>query len=507
MRRFCTGPGKRRLWIDPSGEAGSRARCIRHVQVAPKAKHVYLAPGVPKMEEGLTSTPARGSEKAMSDQPATGRRIALSIPVFIANAFLLVTLASTTLGIVDGLLLKSTLDSSLFGLRMQLSGLAGTLGFIVLAALILVPHLPKLTLLPAVLALLWQLAGAPGVSWSISDPSSIVPLEAVSLAAVILGMVINRLTYGTLLIRTADLPYHERLALRTLIAAPIAALVLIIVPVVAVITAIPVMIEQQTGGYLKLGPEGLEVRQTIMVKGTSEVHLVGMVHIGEPEFYRDLYRSIPPQALVLAEGVTDRQGVMKTSPNYENAARGLGLESQDEFQQLLRTSNRLDLPPPAEGAPAPAVDPAKPFVVFADMDISDLTPETRKFIEAVGGVFQSASFDEALQKYMTVTQTFTQGEMMKAMDELIIARNRKALENFDKHEPRFSVIYLPWGAGHMPDFEKQLKARGYVVKSSATRQIARYGTILEAMQSMAQPSAASPAVQPANPAPAPAPAN
>ena len=33
----------------------------------------------------------------------------MSIPVFIANAFLLVTLASATLGIVDGLLLKSAL--------------------------------------------------------------------------------------------------------------------------------------------------------------------------------------------------------------------------------------------------------------------------------------------------------------------------------------------------------------------------------------------------------------
>lgn len=437
----------------------------------------------------------------MSDQPATGRRIALSIPVFIANAFLLVTLASAALGIVDGLLLKSTLDSSIFGVRMQLSGLASTLGFLVLAALILVPHLPRFTLLPPVLALLWQLAGAPGVTWSISDPSSLVPLEAVSLAAVILGLLMNRLSYGTLLIHTADLPYHERLAMRTLIAAPIAALVLIIVPVVAVVAAIPVMIEQQTGGYLKFGREGLEVRQTIMSKGTSEIHLVGMVHIGEPQFYRDLYKSIPTGALVLAEGVTDRQGVMKTSPNYENAARGLGLESQDEFQQLLRDSNRLDLPPPPVGAPAPAVDPAKPFVVFADMDISDLTPDTRKFIEAVGGVFRSASLDEALQKYMAVTQAFTQGQMMKAMDELIIARNRKALESFDRYEPRFSVIYLPWGAGHMPDFEKQLKARGYAVKSTQTRRIARYETIIQAMQSMAQPPAA-PAVQPPGPAPA-----
>jgi hypothetical protein len=443
----------------------------------------------------------------MSDQPATGRRIALSIPVFIANAFLLVTLASSVLGLIDGFLVKSAIDSSLFGVRMQLSGLSGTLGFLVLAALILVPHLPKLTLLPAVLAMLWQLAGAPGVSWSINDPATLVSLEAASLAAVLFGMLMNRLTYGTFLIRTADLPYHERLVRRTLIAAPMAALVLVVVPVVALVIAIPVMIEQQTGGYLKFGREGLEVRQTVMAKGASEVHLVGMVHIGEPQFYRDLYASIPPSAIVLAEGVSDRSGVMKTSPTYENAARGLGLDSQDEFQLLLKNSNRLDLPPPTPGTVAPAVDPAKPFVVFADVDVSELTPGTRKFIEAVGGVFQSGSTYEAMQKYMQVTQDFTQGQIMAAMDELIIARNRKALATFDSYGTRFSVIYLPWGAGHMPDFEKQLKARGYIVKSSGTRQIARYATILEAMQSMAQPPAATKAIQPQSPAPAPVPAN
>jgi hypothetical protein len=55
----------------------------------------------------------------------------------------------------------------------------------------------------------------------------------------------------------------------------------------------------------------------------------------------------------------------------------------------------------------------------------------------------------------------------------------------------------------MPDFEKQLKARGYVVKSSDTRQIARYDTILEAVQSIGRPPAATPPA----PAAAPVPAN
>ena len=332
-----------------------------------------------------------------------------------------------------------------------------------------------------------------------TDPSTMLPIEAIALVSVILGFVMNRLSYGTFLIRTADLPVYERLVVRTLIAAPIAALALLIVPVAAVVTAIPVMLQQQTAGYLRFGNEGLEVRETVLTKGDREVRLVGMVHIGDPQFYRDLYASIPPKALVLAEGVTDRAGVLKASPSYENAARGLGLESQGDFQEMLRTSNRLDLPP---DAPQPAVDPAKPFVVFADADISDLAPGTRKFIEAVGSIFQSSSLDEALQKYAGITQAFTQAEMMAAMDELLIARNQKALAALDKYESQFSLIYLPWGAAHMPDFEKQLKARGYVVKSSSLRQIARYETVLGAL---APGNAQKPVVQ--TPAEAPAAAN
>jgi hypothetical protein len=439
------------------------------------------------MEQAPTlRDPQIGMTKQMSN-PATGRRLALAIPVFIANAFLLVTLAATSLGVIDGLLVQSSMDGNLFALRSQLAGLSLILGFIVLASLILVPHLPKLTLLPAVLAMLWQLAGAPGVTWSMTDPATLVPVEAILMAAVIFGLFMNRLSYGSFLIRTIDLPVYERLVLRTLIAAPIAALALLIVPVAAIVTAIPVVLQQQTGGYLRFGNEGLEVQETIMTKGDREVRLVGMVHIGDPQFYRDLYASIPPQALVLAEGVTDRAGVLKASPTYENAARGLGLESQGDFQEMLRNSNRLDLPP---GTPQPAVDPAKPFVVFADADISDLKPGTRKFIEAVGGIFQSRTLDEAFQKYAGVTQTFTQAEMMAAMDELLIARNRKALAALDRYEAQFSVIYLPWGAAHMPDFEAQLKARGYAVKSSSLRQIARYDTVLEALApgSKAQPA-------------------
>jgi hypothetical protein len=227
-----------------------------------------------------------------------------------------------------------------------------------------------------------------------------------------------------------------------------------------------------------------------MKKGESEVRLVGMVHIGEREFYRQLYAGIPPQALILAEGVTDRDNRMKAKPSYDNAARGLGLQSQGEFQSLLAGSNILEAAPaapPAPGTQPAAVTPAlpvvagKPSVVFADVDVSELSPETLAFIEAAGSIFQSPTLSEAVGKYIDVTGRFTEPQIRAVMEELVKKRNAHALAAMDRHAARFNLIYLPWGALHMPDFEDRLVARGYRVVSSRMIPIAKYETIMNGL--------------------------
>lgn len=440
----------------------------------------------------------------MTDLDTPQSRYGLPIFVALANAFLFVSAVSAATGLLDSLVLKSSMDSAFFLFRIQLGGLAAVLTMLTLAQIVLVPQLPKLTLLPPLLAALWQLAGAPGLSWSLSDPASMARLDGIMLGATAVGMLMNKLNLGTWFIRTIDLPVHERLFTRTLIAGPIAALLLVVVGVVALVAAIPTYIEQESRGYLHFAANGLEVRETVMKKGDSEVRLVGMVHIGEPEFYRQLYAGIPPQALILAEGVTDRENRMKAKPSYDNAARGLGLQSQGEFQSLLAGSNIVEATPPAT-PPAPGTPPAagtpalpvvagKPSVVFADVDVSELSPETLSFIEAAGSIFQSATLSEAAGKYMDITGRFTEPQIRAVMEELVKKRNEHALAALDRHVARFNLIYLPWGALHMPDFEDRLVARGYRVVSSRMIPIAKYETIMNGLLGQkAEPAAPVPA--------------
>lgn len=438
----------------------------------------------------------------MTDLDMTPRRYGLPIFVALANAFLFVMAANAAVSLMDNLVLKSSMESAFFLFRLQLSGLAVVLTLLALVQIILVPQLPKLTLLPPLLVGLWQLAGSPGMTWSLSDHASLARLDGIMLGATAAGLLMNKLNLGTWFIRTIDLPVHERLFTRTLIAGPIAALLLVVVGVVALLAAIPTYIEQESRGYLHFAADGLEVRETVMKKGDNEVRLVGMVHIGEPEFYRQLYASIPPHALILAEGVTDRENRMKAKPSYDNAARGLGLQSQGEFQSLLAGSNILEAGPavsPAIGAPpaaAPVIPaaPGKPHVVFADVDVSELSPATLSFIQAAGSIFQSASLTQAMEKYMALTGRFTEAEIRSVMEELVKKRNEHALAAFDRHEARFKLIYLPWGALHMPDFEDRLVKRGYRPVSSRMIPIARYETIMNGILGRAGvPAAATPA--------------
>lgn len=400
----------------------------------------------------------------------------LVLIVFVINAFLTVNAVSALTGLVDDTVLMSPMDGSFFGLRTQIALLAMVLTLFALAFVILVPHLPKLALLPALLVLVWQILGAPGLEWSISDRKSWVMLDAIALASVALAFAINRSSTGHWFLAASRLPLREKLVVRTLIAMPIAALAVAFVAIGAMVAAVPVFIEQQSRGYLHFAAKGLEVRETIMRKGDRTVHLVGMVHIGEPSFYRGLYASIPTDALILAEGVTDREGRMKAKPVYENAARGLGLESQGEFQKQLANST----PVPTSANPALPVKPG-PYVVFADIDVSELSPATTRFLEAVGTIFQSPTLAEALQRYVAVASQFTDDEVKAIMDEIVNKRNQRALSSFDKYADQYKTIYLPWGALHMPGFEDEMMKRGYRIESQRMLPIARYQTIIDAL--------------------------
>lgn len=405
--------------------------------------------------------------------------------VFLANAFLVTFGIEELISLLNGLAFKGAPSAALSGIAASFGTLAILLWLLMILGLILVPQLPKSVLLPPILAIAWQFAGAPPIKWSMSDPSTWAPINAVGLASVALALLGSKISYGTWFLRAGPLPHKENLVRRTLLALPVALIVVVVGLAGLLSFGVKTVVEQSTGGYLRLGASGIEVQQAVFRKGDQEVHLVGVVHFAEGSFYRNLYAAIPAHAVILAEGVTDREGKMKGGFSYNNVAKTLGLDSQDVFEEMLAPEAQQ---PSATGAQPVAAPPKKPTVIRADIDVSELSPVTLRFLERVGNVYASKSNEELLRKVNAISAEFTEADMKIVMDDILAKRDAKVLAELDKQLQTFKVAYIPWGAQHMPGLEKGLIDRGFKVESRRMLPLARYQTVLDALLKLTEPA-------------------
>jgi len=429
-----------------------------------------------------------------------GRRSGfLVFAAVLANAFLAGIAIDGTIALIDDLFIRSDEASSLFLMRGVLGGGVILLTILMLFLVIFVPQLPKIVLGPPLLIELWLLFGAVPIPWSLSDRSTWIPLEVIHLSGALFAFTINRVTTGHWFLAASRMPRRPFSTLRTLIAIPVAAFAVVVLAVGIVVGGVAVFLQDQTKGYLQFASSGIEVRESVMRKGDKEVHLVATVHLGDPAFYRDVYRSMPDGALVLAEGVSDREGRLKRGLSYNNVAQALGLESQDVFERMLGPPRESDpSTPPGAGTaeadkPAPSTEPAKkkgPDIVRADIDVSEFTPLTLRFIGRVSEIYGSRTFDEAMRKLTEVSGEFTDADIQLVMDDLIVKRNTRVLAELDKRLANYRVVFIPWGAQHMPDLESSLRERGFTIVEQRMRLIARYGTIYNALVKRDQREAA-----------------
>ncbi len=421
----------------------------------------------------------------------------LYVAAFLANAFLVGVALDALIGLADDLVIHSGDASALLTVRTVVSVAVQGLTILVLFLVIFVPHLPKRVLLVPLLVQLWLILGAFGIDWSTSDRSTWVQLGLIQLAAAAAAFLVAKLTTGHWFLAAARLPHKGALVLRTLIAIPVSLAVAAVLIVTVSVVGVAAYVEDLSGGYLQFASRGVEVRETAMRRDGKTVHLVAMVHFADASFYREVYASIPNDALILAEGVTDREGRLTRGLSYANAAQALGLETQGVLEQLMgpaepEPEEAEEETPSTEAATSPAAEPpqprTRPTVVRADIDISDFREITIRFISMVGEIYASPTASAAFEKFSAFTSSFTDDDMKIVMEDLVDKRNAKALAEFDKRLADYDTIFIPWGALHMPKLEQSLKERGFEVERQRMIPVAYYATILDALTR--QPAAA-----------------
>ena len=113
----------------------------------------------------------------------------------------------------------------------------------------------------------------------------------------------------------------------------------------------------------------------------------------------------------------------------------------------------------------------------ADVDVSEFSETTLRFIRAAGEVYASPTFGEALRRLVAVSGQFTEQEVAEVLHDIVDIRNERVMAEFDKRIGAFDVVFIPWGAQHMPGLADALFERGFRVHSQRMIKVARYSTI------------------------------
>jgi hypothetical protein len=237
------------------------------------------------------------------------------------------------------------------------------------------------------------------------------------------------------------------------------------------VNALGTFMEDGTDGYLKLRPAGLLLEEREFAKDEKRVRLVSMMHIGRRGFYEQIHSSLPANdgAIVLLEGISDKEGLLTERFTYVNFAKMLGLTSQE--------SSALQQGKPEPEATPTAITNLEPRVRYrhADLDISLFDPVTIEFINTIGALLAKPSFQSFLQTANDPESPLNrEGADEIVMDDILYKRNEHLVAEIDDALKTSRVVIVPWGALHLPDIEFALKERGFTEIRRIERQVVAF---------------------------------
>jgi hypothetical protein len=390
----------------------------------------------------------------------------------LGNAFLLAFALDAGLSVADEITRLACGSEVLAPARNLAALLALGLAPALAACLPFAPGLPLAAFLPALVFLAWSLFGAmPLPLWSSAAHAGLA-LAALQVGLALLAALVvrRRSRSGVCWLLAGDLaaaPFRPLRAFGLLAAAGL------LVPAALggyLAFSIAAALEHATHGFVRFDRDGIAAMEREYSRGDRRVRLVGLVHVGEGEAYRELVSSFEHGDLILAEGVSDRDGLLREGLPYGNVARPLGLVVQPSFEEALAG---------AEGVDADAV--SGPRVVRADLDLRDLSPETLAFLRAVSGVLASADFATALARARELSKEFDTERSTRILRDLIERRNAHLVGELDKALPEHPSIVVPWGALHLPGIERALVERGFERTGEHGLHLVRYATLARAL--------------------------
>lgn len=403
-----------------------------------------------------------------------------------ANLFLMLFPLAAVFGIAAGLAGLVTGFPLLPLLQRAHAGLQALCLFcavVLYLALAFNRHLPKRLLLPLFLWLFWSLLDY----WPVRGLLGGQTLLYASVVQLLLGIIILRwnrsINNRSLLLVPVQFvgPAFNgtnllRFCLVNILLIP-AALVLVTYAQLAG------LVSDSTAGFVRLKPTGLYMVERVYRKGQKEIHLAGMIHLGQQDYYQELAESLPfGSALFLTEGVSDRDGLLKSHFGYGKVADLLGLSLQQGTLFTGRQISADELDKPLEEGETGR------DILRADIDIQEFDPLTIKVLNALAQYFLNA--ESPVQGYLEFNR-WAQENLPPDAEETVMAdlldkRNRAVIGYLRRGLDRYDTFVIPWGALHMKGLERHVRAMGFIPVASHERQsidflLLPYGSLWESI--------------------------
>ena len=227
-------------------------------------------------------------------------------------------------------------------------------------------------------------------------------------------------------------------------------------------------IQKKTAGFVKLGLDGLYMKEKVYRRDDKTILLTSMIHIADKSYYDSLLSSLAlDRTIVLMEGVSDKNNLLTNKFTYQKLADVLGLVSQERTTfkgKFIEKQAFLEL----HGAPD---EDQAPYLIRADIDISQFKPQTVAFLNALGKyLFGSESLSTGAKLYSQwAKKNLSGGAMQTILNDILDKRNREVIRYMKKALLKYDTIVIPWGALHMPGIEAAVKDEGFQLEKVTQR--------------------------------------
>jgi len=229
-----------------------------------------------------------------------------------------------------------------------------------------------------------------------------------------------------------------------------------------------------TAGFMRLEPGGLRMTERVYRRDNRTIRLGTMIHVGNRKYYDELSGSIAAgRIVVLAEGVSDVDNLLRNRIDYGRVAGFLGLASQQEmrFRGRLIEEDEFDSPRPDSQDEDTGKAVNQPDILRADVDVSAFRPPTILFLDVIGKhLRESPTFIKGLVALNSWGEKNITPEMHAViMDDILHRRNLVVIRHLDQALARYDTVVIPWGALHMEEIEAEVVKRGFKLQEERQR--------------------------------------